>query len=46
MYKERNLAERLFNKLKRFRGMATRYETPAINSMAGVYLAAATILLK
>ncbi len=26
MYKERNLVERFFNKLKQFRGLATRYE--------------------
>lgn len=46
MYKERNLVERFFNKLKQFRGIATRYEKLAINFMAGVYLAASTILLK
>ncbi len=42
----RNLVERFFNKLKQFRGIATRYEKLAINFMAGVYLAASTILLK
>ncbi len=46
IYKERNLVERFFNKLKQFRGIATRYEKLAINFMAGVYLAASTILLK
>ncbi len=46
MYKERNLVERFFNKLKQFRGIATRYEKLAITFMAGVYLAASTILLK
>ena len=46
MYKERNLVERFFNKLKQFRGVATRYEKLAINFLAGVYLAASTILLK
>ena len=46
LYKERNLVERFFNKLKQFRGIATRYEKLAINFMAGVYLASSTILLK
>jgi putative transposase len=46
MYKERNLVERFFNKLKQFRGIATRYEKLAINPMAGAYLAASTLLLK
>ncbi len=46
LYKERNLVERFFNKLKQFRGIATRYDKLAINFMAGVYLAASIILLK
>ena len=46
LYKERNLIERFFNKLKQFRGVATRYDKLARNFLAGVHLAAATILLK
>jgi putative transposase len=30
LYKERNLIERAFNKLKRFRRMATRYDRKAL----------------
>lgn len=46
LYKERNLIERFFNKLKQFRGIATRYDKLAINFLAGVYIAASVILLK
>lgn len=46
IYKERNLAEWLFNKLKQFKDITTRYENLATNFMAGVCLAASTILLK
>lgn len=45
LYKERNLVERFFNKLKQFRAIATRYDKLARNFLSGVYLAAATILL-
>jgi transposase len=45
LYKERNLVERFFNKLKHFRGIATRYDKLACSFMAGLHLAAATILL-
>ena len=45
LYKERNLVERFFNKLKHFRGIATRYDKLAQSFMAGLHLAAATILL-
>jgi transposase len=45
LYKERNLIERFFNKLKSFRGIATRYDKLARNFLAAVQLAAATILL-
>lgn len=39
-YAERNLIERFFNKLKQFRGIATRYEKLARNFLAGVHLVA------
>ena len=45
LYKERHLVERFFNKLKHFRGIATRYDKLACSFMAGLHLAAATILL-
>lgn len=45
LYCERNLVERFFNKLKHFRGIATRYDKLARNFLAGVHLASAIILL-
>ena len=45
LYKERNLIERFFNKLKNFRGIATRYDKLATNFLSATHLAAATILL-
>jgi len=44
-YRERNLVERFFNKLKHFRAIATRYDKLDRNFLAGVQLAAAIILL-
>ena len=44
LYCERNLVERFFNQLKH-RAIATRYDKPARNFLAGVQLAAAMILL-
>jgi len=40
LYAERNLIERFFNKLKQFRGIATRYEKLARNFLAAVRLVA------
>ena len=45
LYKERNLIERFFNKLKQFRAVATRYDKTARNFLAGTKLAAITIIL-
>ena len=45
LYCERNLVERFFNQLKHFRAVATRYDKLARNFLAGVQLAAVTILL-
>lgn len=45
LYCERNLVERFFNSLKHFRAIATRYDKLARNFLAGVQLAAVTILL-
>lgn len=46
LYKERNLIERFFNKLKQFRRVATRYDKLLANYRGFVILAAITILLK
>lgn len=43
LYKERNLVERFFNRLKQFRRLATRYEKTARNFLAMLHLAAITI---
>lgn len=42
-YRMRNLIERAFCRLKDWRGIATRYDKKAANSLAGVCLAAAVI---
>jgi putative transposase len=46
LYKERNLIERFFNKLKQFRRVATRYDKLLRNFMGFVKLAAIAIWLK
>ena len=46
LYKDRNLIERFFNKIKHYRRIATRYEKTAISYLAMVYLASSLILLK
>ena len=43
IYKERNLVERFFNKLKHFRRIATRYEQTARAYLSMVQLAAVVI---
>jgi len=45
LYKERNLVERFFNKLKHYRRLATRYEKTARNFLAMLTLAALVIWL-
>ena len=40
IYRQRNLIERLFNKLKRFRRVATRYDKTARDFLAAVLIAA------
>ena len=40
LYRQRNLIERFFNKLKHFRRIATRYDKTARNFLATVLLAA------
>ena len=45
LYRERNLVERFFNKIKHYRAIATRYDKTARNFLAAVQFAAAIILL-
>ena len=45
LYKERNLVERLFNRLKNFRKFATRYEKIQTNFEAMIYLACSFLWL-
>ena len=46
LYRERNLVERFFNKLKHFRAVATRYDKRSDNYLAGVKLASARIWMR
>lgn len=45
-YKQRNKVERLFNKIKQFRRVATRYEKLKANFLAFVILALIVIMLR
>jgi transposase len=45
-YKDRNLAERFWQKIKQFRRVATRYEKTARNFLAFVHVASIMILLR
>jgi transposase len=46
LYRYRNAVERFFNKLKHFRGVATRYDKRADNYLAGVKLASLRIWIR
>ena len=46
LYAGRNLVERFFNFIKQFRGIATRYEKTARNSLAGLHLVCTLAWLK
>jgi transposase len=46
LYKERNLVERFFNKIKHFRRIATRYEKTALSFAAMLSLVGAVIWLR
>lgn len=46
LYRERNLIERFFSKLKHFRRVATRYDKLADNFLAMVQLAAIRLWLR
>ena len=46
IYRQRNLVERYFNKLKHFRRIATRFEKLARNFLAAVALASSRLWLR
>lgn len=46
LYRDRNLVERFFNKIKHFRRIATRYDKLAENYMAMIKLASVRIWLR
>uniref|UniRef100_UPI000479646F IS5/IS1182 family transposase n=1 Tax=Pleomorphomonas koreensis TaxID=257440 RepID=UPI000479646F len=43
VYRQRNLVERFFNRIKQFRGIATRYDKRPENYMAALKIIAARI---
>ena len=45
-YKDRNLVERFWNKIKHYRRVATRYEKTARNFLAFVHVASILVLLQ
>ena len=45
-YRERNLVERFFGKIKEFRRVATRYDKTARNFLSAVHLAVSRFLLR
>jgi transposase len=46
IYRERNLVERFFNKIKHFRRIATRYEKTALSFACMLFLVGAIIWLR
>lgn len=46
LYRQRNLVERFFNKLKHFRKIATRYEKSARNYLAAVLMASSRLWMR
>ena len=46
LYRQRNLIERFFNKLKHFRRVATRYDKLLVNFLGFVKIAAISLWLK
>lgn len=46
LYRYRNAVERFFNKIKHYRGVATRYDKNPENYLAGVKLASARIWMR
>jgi transposase len=46
LYRQRNLIERFFNKLKHFRKVATRYEKSARNYLAAILMASSRLWMR
>lgn len=46
LYKQRNLVERFFNKLKNYRGIATRYDRDPKNFLAAIKIIAIRVIIK
>jgi transposase len=46
LYRERNTVERLINKMKAWRGIATRYDKTPGSYLAGLHLRASMIWIK
>ncbi|MFE5597539.1 IS5/IS1182 family transposase, partial [Streptomyces sp. NPDC056549] len=46
LYKERNTVERLINRLKAWRGIATRFDKTPESYLAGLHLRASMIWIK
>lgn len=46
VYRQRNLVERFFNKLKQFRGIATRYDKDPRNFLAAIKIVATRIWIR
>ncbi|MEQ8815248.1 MAG: transposase, partial [Thalassobaculum sp.] len=46
IYRQRNLVERFFNRLKHFRAIATRYHKLARNFLAAIALASARLWIR
>ncbi|WP_217808362.1 transposase, partial [Pseudoruegeria aquimaris] len=46
LYRERNKVERFFNRLKHFRGIATRYFKTAANYLAALHLACSRLWIR
>ncbi|SHM36990.1 Transposase DDE domain-containing protein, partial [Paracoccus solventivorans] len=46
LYRQRNLVERFFSKLKQFRKIATRYEKTAQNYLAAVLMACSRLWMR
>jgi transposase len=46
LYRRRNLVERFFNRIKQYRGLATRYDKLPENFLAGILLAAIRIAIR
>jgi len=46
LYRQRNLVERFFSKIKQFRGIATQYDNNPLNFLAAIKLASIRIWLR